>query len=421
MVKSSASRKAPVKQTAKALQTLFECAFPSYTEIVEAGIKEYLEDAKRLFLEALMQSEVNHRAGTSHSRNRPSPIHRWGYEQGVAVVDGAKTAVLRPRIRVQRNLEQASKELHLETYKAMNRSELMDGPLLACILSGVSARNYSKIVYRGLRAKGVSKSAVSRKAIAATKPDIDKFLNRKLDELRLVALFFDGVNVGGRQAIACVAVDNVGRKHAIGLRFGGTENEIVCRDLLRDLAERGLNMDSRYLFVIDGSKALASAIRTRFGQSAAIQRCQEHKIRDIQAYLPVSVRMQFRQKLLAAYGQRTEKAAFKRLEIIRLELARFGEKAVNALTEGLYETLTVHRLGITGELRRSLKTTNIIESAFSAVRRHLRGVSNYRNEEQRERWIIRGILEAERNFRCLPGNRQLGELKQKLEKYTATN
>jgi transposase-like protein len=297
----------------------------------------------------------------------------------------------------------------------MNRTELFDGPLMAAILSGVSARNYTRIVSRGLQAKGVKKSAISRKAIAATKPTVEQFRNRTLKEHDLVILIFDGVHVGKRQIVCCIGIDVNGRKHVLGLCVGATENEIVCRDLIRDLIKRGLSTQKDYLFVVDGSKALSGAIHAAFGQDVAIQRCQEHKIRDVQGYVPVKFRAEIRDKMQAAYNQKTEKQALKRLALIRSQLSLISENAVNALTEGMLETLTLHRLGITGLLRKSLRTTNIIESAFSSVRRYMGRVSKFEDEAQRELWLTRSLLEAERHFRTLRGCRQIRKLKAALE------
>jgi putative transposase len=297
----------------------------------------------------------------------------------------------------------------------MNRTELLDGPLVAAILSGVSARRYADIVARGLEAKGVKRSAISRKAIAATKPTVDQFRQRRLDQHDLTVLLFDGIHAGKRQSIVCLGIDLDGKKHVLGLRTGSTENEIVCRDLLRDMIERGLNVNQEYLFVIDGSGALAKAIRAAFGQEVAIQRCQEHKIRDVQGYLPVRLRAEFRDKLQAAYNEKSEAKASKRLAQIRLQLSLVSQNAVNALTEGMRETLTLHRLGITGLLRKSLRTTNIIESAFSSVRRYMGRVKRFRDEAHIDLWLIRSLLEAERHFRTLRGNRQLRKLRQSLE------
>lgn len=382
--------------------------------VVEEGINEYLGRGAQLLLELLMQAEVQTLCGKNHERSDQRKYFRWGEEVGTAVIDGGKRRVKRPRVRAHRSL---NGEVQLETYKAMNSQELVDGPLTAAILSGVSSRNYENIVARGLEAKGISKSTVSRNAIAATKPTVDQFRNRKIDHLDLVVLFFDGVHVAKRQVLVCIGVDSNGKKHVLGLRNGASENATVCQDLIDDLKEKGLNTETNYLFVIDGSRSLAKVIRAAFGQDAAIQRCQEHKIRNVQAYLPRKHWNDVRYKMMAAYNERTEKQASDRLMKLRAELMPISEAAVNALTEGLIETLTVHRLQVVGSLRRSLRTTNAIESAFSSVRRYMRNVKRFRTESDIDLWLIRSLLETERHFRIVPGHRQLKTLKKRLATY----
>jgi putative transposase len=416
MRKSSTFDNAGVKVTAKQREQLLDVLKPNIKAIVKEGVDHYIGNGTRFMLELLMHAEAQELCGRWNSRPQKRDLQRWGVEKkATAIIDGAKRRVERPRIRAVRNMSDADSEVQLETYKVMNRTELLDGPLVAAILSGVSARRYAQIVSRGLEAKGIKRSTISRKAIAATKPTVDQFRQRRLDQFDFVALILDGVHVGKHQTIVCVGITIDGKKHVLGLRTGATENEVVCRDLIRDLIERGLSISKEYLFVVDGSGALIKAIRAAFGQDVAIQRCQEHKIRDIQAYVPVKFRAELRDKLQAAYNQKTEKKALKRLDLIRCQLSLISENAVNALTEGLHETLTLHRLGITGFLRKSLRTTNIIESAFSSVRRYMGRVSNFKNEAQIELWIIRSIVEAERHFRTLRGNRQLKKLRVSLE------
>jgi putative transposase len=415
MRKSSSSTINGVKVNAKQREQLLDVLRPNIKAIIKDGVDQYIGSGTKFMLELLMHAEARERCGDWHSRPEKRETVRWGTEKGTAIIDGVKRAVERPRIRVKRNMEQGGGEVQLDTYKVMNRTELLDGPLVAAILSGVSARRYAEIVARGLEAKGVKRSAISRKAIAATKPTVDQFRQRRLDQHDLAVLLFDGIHAGKRQSIVCLGIDLDGRKHVLGLRTGSTENEIVCRDLLRDMIDRGLSASKDYLFVIDGSGALAKAIRAAFGQDVAIQRCQEHKIRDVQGYLPVKLRAEFRDKLFAAYNEKTEAKASKRLAQIRLQLSLVSQNAVNALTEGMRETLTLHRLGITGLLRKSLRTTNIIESAFSSVRRYMGRVKRFRDEAHIDLWLIRSLLEAERHFRTLRGNRQLRKLRQSLE------
>ncbi len=422
MRKSSNSLNNGVKVNAKQREQMLDVLKPNIKQIVKEGVEQYIGNGTRFMLELLMHAEARQLCGDWHSRSGKREAVRWGSEKkATAFIKGAKAAVERPRIRLLRHMNGISGEVELESYKAMNRTELLDGPLVAAILAGVSARQYKNIVSHGLEAKGVGRNAISRKAIAATKPTVEQFRKRRLEQLDLVVLIFDGIHVGKKQMIVCVGIDMNGRKHVIGLRTGATENEIVCRDLIRELIERGLGIDKQYLFVVDGSKALIGAIRAAFGQHAAIQRCQEHKIRDVQAYVPPKLRAEVRDKLQAAYGQKTEKAAQKRLDAIRWQLTLISENAVHALTEGMYETLTLHRLEITGFLRQSLRTTNIIESAFSSVRRYMGGVTRFRDEAQMELTVTRSILETERHFRTLRGYRQLKKLREKLVTNASNN
>jgi len=409
MNKSSHSSKKSAEQ--KALKLLLPVLLPNFEELIANGIDEHLNEMKKAFLEKLMESEVMEAVGARHARsNGPK---RWGYEKGTAIVDAGKIEVVRPRVRFARGLQG---EVKLKSYAAMNRAELLDGPLTQAILGGVSTRAYARIVSRNLKAKGIKKSTVSRRMIAATKPVVDQFLKKDISKLAPVAIFIDGVHVGGSQSIAAIGVDVNGRKHVLGLRLGASENEVVCRDLLRDLVLRGLDADGYYLFIIDGSKALASAIRTVFGPNALIQRCQEHKIRDVEAYLPFRQRASFRQKMIAAYAQKTERSALNKLSKLQTEVGLVSQKAVTALTEGLHETLTVHRLSVTGSLRTSLRTTNIIESAFSSVRRYMGRVKRFQSEEHRDMWTIASLLEAEKHFRILLGHRQISDLKKALKR-----
>ena len=418
MSKSSRHRGSTVKVTKKKQGELLNTLQLDLERIVKEGVSEYINDGSKFMLQLLMEAEATERCGERYRHDSQRDFVRWGSETGTALVAGGKTEVVRPRVRAAENRSGTGGEVELDTYKAMNNKLVFTEQLMARILAGVSTRRYASTVEKAVRGKGISKSSVSRAAIAATKPTVDEFLKRRLEALDLVVMLFDGINLGGKQMIVCIGIGMNGRKHVLGLRLGATESEIVCRDLIRDLIDRGLNSELKYLFAIDGSQALAKAIRAAFGQDVAIQRCQEHKIRNVQAYLPFKKRQEFRRKLQAAYNETSEKDASDRLEQIRHQLLVIGgEKAANSLIEGLPETLTIHRLGVTGALRTSLRTTNIIESAFSSARRYMVRVSRFRNETQVDRWAIRSLLETERHFRLVKGNRQLVTLRKNLQTY----
>jgi putative transposase len=407
-----------VKQRNKKLkEQLLDLLKHDVKEIVLGGVDNYVVCGTQMLLELLMDAEARQLCGRRYSRDNDREHVRWGKEDGTAIVDGAKRGIKRPRVRLLRNMNVVGGEVQLESYKAMNRGELLDGQLVAKILAGVSSRKYTDLVSHELKAKGISKSMVSKRAIAATKPMVDEFLKKDLSHLDLVALLFDGIHIAKKQTVVCIGIDSGGHKHVLGMRVGATENEIVVRDLIRDLIDRGVSSEKQYLFVVDGSKALIQAIRAAFGQEVAVQRCQEHKIRDVQAYVPVKRRGEFRKKLQAAYNETTAKKALDRLCQVRTELGTISDGAVNALTEGMLETLTIHRLGITGLLRKSLRTTNIMESAFASVRRYMGRVTRFKDEAQIQMWVVRSLVEAERHFRGVPGYRQVRRLRSKLAEY----
>lgn len=410
MKKSSQTTSLSVNLNARELQTLQGILSLDFEKVITDGISGFLAEGGRLLAKALMDAEVNSLCGPRYQHQSDRAAHRWGTETGNIVLQGTKQTIDRPRVR--RSGKRS--ELRLATYDALHDQNVLDSRFLSSVLSGTSTRQYQSTIEKGLRKAGVSKSSVSRGAIRATKPIVDAFLSRDLEQLNIVALFIDGIHLGKHQVLVAIGVGASGRKHVLGLKPGASENEIVCRDLIRDLLDRGLNSERNYLFIIDGSKALAKAVRAAFGNETAIQRCHEHKIRDVEAYLPVKSRMNIRSKLRAAWNAPSEKQALKRLSAIRLELLNISENAANSLTEGMLDTLTLHRLGIRGQLRESLRTTNVIESAFSAARRLTAKTTRYRSEAQIVSHLARGLCQAEKNFRPVRGNRQLSKLFKKL-------
>lgn len=216
MRKSSYSKNNGVKVTAKQREELLDVLKPDIKSIVRDGVENYVGTGTRFLLELLMHGEARELCGRVHSRSESRKMVRWGTEKGTALMDGAKRAVERPRVRLKRYFTDGEGEVQLQTYTAMQRTELLDGPLVASILSGVSARQYANIVLRGLEAKGVKRGAVSRRTIEATKPMVDQFRKSSLKEHDLEVLIFDGVHVQNRQIICCIGIDMNGKKHTLG-------------------------------------------------------------------------------------------------------------------------------------------------------------------------------------------------------------
>lgn len=386
-----------------------------FQNAIRQGVCDYLSEIGLAVMQALMQGEVDFWCGEKFSRKKDGQPVRWGKQRGVVQIRDAKEAVERPRMRAKNG----EGEIDLETYAAFSRGRVLSDRTLAIIGAGVPVRKYETVVSKALRKHGISSSAVSRRVIAESRCILESFLQRRWDKTRFVALLFDGVKVGKAMVVAAIGIDKSGTKHVLGWKLGSTENETVCRDLIRQLIDAGLNTEGDYLFVVDGAKALSAAIKAAFGSGVSIQRCQEHKIRDVEAYLPVKLRKPFRDKLHAAFNQTTHKQASDRLQAIRLQLLNISEPAANSLIEGLEQTLTLHKLGIHGGVRESLRTTNIIESAFSSLRRHTRNVTAWADCDQVNRWLAMGFAKAEKSFRTVPGYRQLAKLQRKLIEHSA--
>ena len=385
---------------------LKEILGPHFESAIKSGFSEFFSQLGIAAAEALIHGEVDALCGPKHSRDRDRLAVRWGTQPGTITLRGTKERIKKPRVRSA----DGNSEIALETYAGLNTSSALLEKAVALVGAGVSTRDYTRVLDKSLRKAGVSKSAVSRRVIAATKDALELFLERRWDKHKFVAILLDGVRIGPVQVVVAVGIDKSGRKHVLGWNRGPSENHVVCRDLIRQLVEHGLNPNAAYLFIVDGAKALTQAIRNTFGDSATIQRCQEHKIRDVEGYLNRSDAKIFRIKIQAAYNETTYQRASKRLQKIRGELQRISEKAMNALTEGMEATLTLHKLGITGGVRESLRTTNIIESTFSRVRHSTRNINNWSEEKQVERWLAFTLLKTESGYRRVPGYRQLARL-----------
>lgn len=232
-------------------------------------------------------------------------------------------------------------------------------------------------------------------------------MERRLDDLDLVVILIDGIHFDEHVLAVSLGVSSDGSKHVLGLWQGATENTQVCKELLNDMIRRGLNAEQRYLFVLDGSKALHKAVTSVFGDHARIQRCQVHKRRNVLSHLPKRYHFTFRNRLKIAWDMTTYADAKEELKKIVQELEEVNESAARSLEEGLEETLTLHRLGVPALLRRSLRSTNLIESCFSSTRKFCRNVKHWRNGNMVLRWGGTMLNEAEKRFRRVKGSRSM--------------
>ena len=371
-------------------------------------------------LAELMEEEVTEAVGPRgrHDPNRSAVRH--GHEPGEVTLGGRRVGVERPRVRSA----DGAQELELEVYRHFAGRDPLSRIVLERMLAGVSCRRYGRTQEPlGLEveaeARGVSKSSISRTFIERTRQALGELMARRLDDVRLAVLMLDGIDLKGRTNIVALGITSQGVKIPLGLWEGSTENSTVATALLADLVERGLDMAQGVLCVIDGSKALRKAIRDVFGEHAPVQRCVRHKERNVLGHLPERDRALVRRRLRAAWSETHHDRALDRLELLAGELARSHPGAAASLREGMAETVTIQRLGVTGSLTRTICSTNPIESMIECVRRIARNVKRWSSGEMALRWTAAGMLEAEAQFRKVIGYRQLAKLALAIEREIA--
>jgi transposase-like protein len=374
------------------------------------GVGELIRQAGLQVMELMMEEEVRALVG---ERSQPQPertANRWGTEKGYCVVMGQKVPVERPRVRTTED-----REVRLGTYEMFHRGEPLTETVWEKLMLGLSTRKYGQAVREFADAYGLEKSAISEHFIEASRTKLKEMVERKLDKMKLCALLIDATPFAGQQMVAALGISPDGRKTILGIRQGATENATVVGGLLGDLADRGLDFSEPRLYVLDGGKALSTAVKKYAGESAAIQRCQVHKRRNVLDHLTDGQKPAVAKTLHMAYAMEDHAGAKLALTQLHRELMDLNPSAARSLEEGLEETLTVHRLHIPPQLRKSIANTNIIESAFAIVERVCSNVKRWHGGDQRERWVGSGLLVAEKQFRRVQGHKQIPILLRELE------
>jgi putative transposase len=379
------------------------------------GVGELIRQAGLQLMDLMMQEEVRALAGEPHQRHAERTATRWGSERGYCVVMGQKVPIQRPRVR---NAD--DKEVRLGSYEMFHRGEPLTETVWEKLMLGLSTRKYGDAVREFSEAYGLEKSAISEHFIEASRTKLKALMERRLDKARLCALMIDATPFQGQQMVAALGIGEDGRKTILGIRQGATENATVVSELLSDLVERGLDFTAPRLYVLDGGKALSAAVKKHAGDSAAIQRCQVHKRRNVLDHLTEEQRPLTARKLNAAYALEDYVAAKQALEQMHRELMDFNPSAARSLAEGMEETLTVHRLHLPVQLRKTMASTNVIESAFSIVEQVCKNVKRWHGGDQRERWVGSGLLVAEKQFRRVQGYKQIPSLIKELEAMALT-
>ena len=403
---------------------------PAMPETVSVALAEIAEDMREGLLAlavgaglqvmtAIMEEDVSAVCGPRGRHDADRVAVRHGHERGSVTLGGRRVPVERPRMRAA----DGSGELPVAAYELFSQTEVLGRMAMERMLARLSTRRYAV----GLEPVGerieqsatsTSKSAVSRRFVAATETALGELLAADLSALDLVAILVDGVHFGEHTCVVALGIGIDGTKHPLSLVEGSTENATLARDLLVGLRERGLNVTRPILAVIDGSKALRRAVLDVFDRPV-IQRCQLHKIRNVRDRLPDKLRRVIERRMREAYHADSGLAAQAQLETLAGELDKTHPGAAASLREGLEETLTVLRLGVPPTLARTLRSTNAIESMISICREHSANVKRWRDGQMALRWCAAGMIEAGKQFRRVNGHLHLKALREAIERHVA--
>jgi transposase-like protein len=391
-------------------------------DATKKGLLAFVQQMGMVVLSELMVAEAAQIAGPKGKHIEGRTHHHWGTGTTPVSFGGRHVSLPHPRVR-ERGKRKAA-EVTLPSIEALRHGDPMSARVVEQIALGVSTRGYERSLEptdESIEARGASKSNASRALIDATADKLAQFVSRKLDDVDLVAMFIDGIEFAGHSVLIALGVTIDGTKTPLGIWAGSTENTTVVTELLSNLVTRGLRVEHSMLFVIDGGKAIRKALRDVFGDRAIVQRCQVHKARNVRDHLPEARRAYIAKQMRDAYDSATAATAKKKLLQLASWLDSNGhDDAAASLREGLDETLTVMRLGLTGTLRKTFATTNPIENMNGALRRIARNVKRWKDEAMIRRWVALGIAEAQKGFRRVKGHANMPFLVAALRPATAT-
>ena len=402
--------KGQVGQERRGLSAVPQLLLPMVQGLLEtkANLLAWVHERGLEALAELFRSEAEQLAGPKGKHRADRTHHHWGMTRGELGFGGRLIAVERPRVRGR-----AGGEAKLPSVEAFERQDPLSARVVEQILLGVSTRSYGRSLEAappGVSSRGTSKSAASRRLVRATREKLAGELERRLESEEIVVLMLDGVTIAEQTLVVALGISREGNKLPLGLWQGSTENAALCTSLLQDLLARGLRVDGGLLFVIDGGKGLRKAIREVLGDLAAVQRCQVHKIRNVIDHLSPKHHVYVRRTMQEAYRASSAESARRKLTALAAWLQRQGEEgAAASLREGLEETITVLKLGLSPTLRRSLCTTNAIENLMGHVRRIGGNVKTWKRD-MRRRWAWLAMSDAQARFHRIKGHRDLPAL-----------
>jgi putative transposase len=359
-----------------------------------------------------IQKEFTALVGKAYERGKPAGP--WGSNPGSVYLGDQKVAIEVPRARNRRTGE----EMRLATYERLQSPGVIEDLALRRVINGISMRKYEEAALSIPETFGIKRDSVSRRWIRASAKKLAALNERSLVKYDIVAIFLDGKHFStDHEIVVALGITITGEKVILGMVETSTENYVVCRDFVRKLVDRGLDVEDPILCIIDGGKGLHKGLKEVLNEQAVIQRCQWHKRENVLKYLPHGRQAEFRRRLQDAYEQPTYDEAKKQLGKIKTELRGLNLSAVNSLEEGFEETLTLHRLGLFEQLGRSFKTTNPIENVNSLLGIYTDRVDYWKNSEQRQRWVATALLETEPRLRKVAGYQHLRQLRSTMAQF----
>jgi putative transposase len=388
-------------------QTNGQLLLPLVKMIQDAGevVETVIHEIGVRTLETILVLSAEQVAGPRQPGKAHGEVRHYGSQPGRIRLADRKVKLKRPRLR-----HKTKGEVAVPAYEALRQDRGLAQHLLGALLRGISTREYGEVLPQMAQTVGVSRSAISREAIEASEEQLKQLQERRWDQVEILVIYIDGQCFGGQHVIGAVGVDTEGYKHVLTIESGTTENAAAVKRALSRLRDQGLAMDRKYLFVIDGAKALGKAIEEMFGAEQPVQRCRNHKMRNVLEELPREQQSQVRNLLRAAWKVKSAEEGEKRLEQLARFLERDYESAARSLREGMAEMFTLQRLQIPESLHKCLASTNLIESPQSGVRRRTQNVSRWRDAAMVERWVASAWLLTEKHFRRLDGYRDLWSL-----------
>ncbi len=400
-----------IAQTKKNVKQLFEAMQgeermnQELTDVMNQGkraLDSCMMEIGKMMAETLMQIEREQIAGADYHPRED--LQKWGFQPGSIYLGDQKVKVMHPRLRAY------DAELALSSYERLKKPKEFSEEMLIRAMRGLSGRKYRETVTGLGEAFGISPSTISNRLVEATAEKLKTLRERNLSDFKAFAIFIDTIHRGDAAFTIALGIDLQGKKRVLGFWEGATENKEIARSLFSDMESRGLKLTEEIIFVTDGGKGIIRALKNRFGKDLIHQRCTIHKDRNLQHHLPKKYRREAHRRFRNAMELKDYGEAKHALFDFERWLRGINESAADSLLEAKEEILTLHRLNVPALLRRTLHSTNPIESMFGTVRFAEHNVKHHLTSKMSQRWLAAILLYAEESFRTVKGFREIPEV-----------